>query len=143
MGRPHSLLIGCGSAGFPRTGASPLNSHLRGNDGLVCARYWSSVVSATEVRIECARRERRPSMHDEARSCLTTLALTRLEFEVTTLAAGFALAVRPVSAQTMITTDANGLDAGEVKVPTGDGEIPAYRAMPASGGPFPVVLVVQ
>jgi carboxymethylenebutenolidase len=82
-------------------------------------------------------------MHDEARSFFPKLALTRREFVVTTLAAGFALAVRPVSAQTMITTDANGLNAGEVKVPTGDGQIPAYRAMPASGGPFPVVLVVQ
>src|SRR6185436_2242544 len=30
-----------------------------------------------------------------------------------------------------------------VKIPVKDGEIPAYRAMPASGGPFPVVLVVQ
>src|SRR6185503_2687360 len=40
-------------------------------------------------------------------------------------------------------TDTNGLDAGEVKVPTADGSIPAYRAMPAQGGPFPTVLVVQ
>jgi carboxymethylenebutenolidase len=82
-------------------------------------------------------------MHDEARSFFPKLTLTRREFVVTTLAAGFALAVRPVSAQTMITTDVNGLDAGEVKVPTGDGQMPAYRAMPASDGPFPVVLVVQ
>src|SRR3954454_3818078 len=28
-------------------------------------------------------------------------------------------------------------------VPTPDGQIPAYRAMPEKGGPFPVVLVVQ
>lgn len=82
-------------------------------------------------------------MHEEARSFLPKPTITRREFVVTTLAAGFALAVRPVSAQTMITTDANGLEAGEVKVPTGDGQMPAYRAMPASGGPFPVVLVVQ
>jgi carboxymethylenebutenolidase len=68
--------------------------------------------------------------------------LTRRAFVMTTLATGFALAVRPVSAQT-ITTDATGLDAGEVKIPVPDGEIPAYRAMPATGGPFPVVLVVQ
>ncbi|MBI3861824.1 MAG: dienelactone hydrolase family protein [Planctomycetia bacterium] len=67
---------------------------------------------------------------------------TRREFVVTTLAAGFALAVQPVSAET-ITTDAKGLEAGEVKIPVKDGEIPGYRAMPASGGPFPVVLVVQ
>jgi carboxymethylenebutenolidase len=67
---------------------------------------------------------------------------TRREFVVTTLATGFALAVQPVSAQT-ITTDTNGLVAGEVKIPVKDGEIPAYRAMPATGKGFPTVLVVQ
>src|SRR5499433_2360893 len=67
---------------------------------------------------------------------------SRREFVVTSLAAGFAVAVQPVSAQT-ITTDANGLVAGEVKIPVAGGEIPAYRAMPASGKSFPVVLVVQ
>jgi len=68
--------------------------------------------------------------------------LTRRGFVVTTLAAGFALAVQPVSAQT-IATDAQGLTAGEVKIPTSDGEMPAYRAMPQTGKAFPVVLVVQ
>lgn len=82
-------------------------------------------------------------MEDEARSLLPKVDFTRREFVVTALAAGFALAVRPVSAQTMITTDATGLEAGEVKIPVSDGQVPAYRAMPASGGPFPVVLVVQ
>ena len=48
----------------------------------------------------------------------------------------------PVSAQT-ITTSADGLIAGEVKVPTKDGEMPAYRAMPADRRNFPVILVVQ
>ncbi|HXI91571.1 MAG TPA: dienelactone hydrolase family protein [Blastocatellia bacterium] len=69
-------------------------------------------------------------------------SFTRREFVVTTLASGFALAVQPVSAQT-ITTDATGLIAGEVKIPVADGEIPAYRAMPEKGKSFPVVLVVQ
>ena len=64
--------------------------------------------------------------------------LSRRAFVVTSLAAGFALAVRPVSAET-ITTDATGLVAGEVKI----GEVPAYRAMPAGAGPFPLVLVVH
>jgi carboxymethylenebutenolidase len=50
--------------------------------------------------------------------------------------------VMPVSADT-ITTDSSGLVAGEVKIPVEGGEIPAYRAMPASGGPFPTVLVVH
>jgi carboxymethylenebutenolidase len=68
--------------------------------------------------------------------------LSRRAFVVGSLAAGFALAVMPVSADT-ITTDSNGLVAGEVKIPVAGGEIPAYRAMPASGGPFPTVLVVH
>jgi carboxymethylenebutenolidase len=67
---------------------------------------------------------------------------SRREFVVTSLTAGFALAVQPVSAQT-ITTDTNGLTAGEVMIPIADGEIPAYRAMPAKGKSFPTVLVVQ
>lgn len=58
------------------------------------------------------------------------------------LTAGFALAVQPVGAQT-IATSADGLEAGEVKIPTSSGEIPAYRAMPQGAGPFPVLLVVQ
>ena len=67
--------------------------------------------------------------------------LTRRQV-VAALATGFALAVRPISAET-ISTSSEGLLAGEVKIPTPDGEIPAYRAQPSSGGPFPVVLVVQ
>ncbi len=61
---------------------------------------------------------------------------------VTTLAAGFTLAVHPIYAQ-VINTDGKGLIAGEVKIPVEDGEIPAYRAMPANGKNFPVVLVLQ
>jgi carboxymethylenebutenolidase len=68
--------------------------------------------------------------------------VTRRGFVMTSLAAGFAMATQPVSAQT-IATDTQGLTAGEVKIPVTDGEIPAYRALPASGGPFPTVLVVQ
>ena len=81
-------------------------------------------------------------MHEDLLSLLPRAEFSRREFVVTSLAAGFALAVQPVSAET-ITTDAEGLQAGEVKVPVKDGEIPAYRALPARGGPFPVVLVVQ
>jgi carboxymethylenebutenolidase len=72
---------------------------------------------------------------------MPTPDLTRRE-AVSLLAAGFALAVQPVSAET-ITTDTTGLEAGEILIPTADREIPGYRAMPASGGPFPVILVVQ
>jgi carboxymethylenebutenolidase len=78
----------------------------------------------------------------DALSLLGERDWNRREFVVTVLASGFALSVRPVSAQT-ITTDDQGLTAGEVKVPTKDGQMPAYRALPDTGGPFPVVLVVQ
>ena len=77
-------------------------------------------------------------MNDSA----TKTDLTRRSFVITSLTAGFALATQPISAQT-ITTDTGGLEAGEVKIPVADGEIPAYRAMPAKGKSFPVVLVVQ
>ena len=68
--------------------------------------------------------------------------LSRREFVVVSLAAGFTLATGPINAA-VITTPATGLLAGEVKVPVADGVVPAYRARPAGAGPFPVVLVVQ
>jgi carboxymethylenebutenolidase len=78
----------------------------------------------------------------EMKSLLGDREINRRTFVVSSLGAGFALAVLPVTAQT-ITTSAEGLVAGEVKVPTKDGMMPAYRAMPATGGNFPVVLVIQ
>src|SRR2546422_9548381 len=73
---------------------------------------------------------------------IRTTEVTRRGFMMTTLAVGFALAVRPVSAETIV-TDAEGLTVGEVKIPTSDGALPAYRAMPSQGRSCPVVLVVQ
>lgn len=85
-------------------------------------------------------------MHDLLRSGSESpsrrIGVGRREFMATTLAVGFAFATRPVAADT-ITTDSTGLDAGEVRIPTADGEIPGYRAVPAGAGPFPTVLVVQ
>ncbi|MBW4677576.1 MAG: dienelactone hydrolase family protein [Desmonostoc geniculatum HA4340-LM1] len=69
--------------------------------------------------------------------------ITRRKFIATaTLATGFALAVQPISAG-VITTDNKGLVAGAVKIPVKDGEITAYRAVPATGENFPIVLVIQ
>jgi carboxymethylenebutenolidase len=79
----------------------------------------------------------------EIDSLTHALKLNRRDFVVTSLGAGFAAAAMPIVAQTMITTSADGLVAGEVKVPTKDGEMVAYRAMPDKGTGFPVVLVVQ
>lgn len=81
-------------------------------------------------------------MHEDLISLMPKTQWSRRGFVVTTLASGFALAVQPVTAET-IKTSAEGLEAGEVKIPTADGEMPAYRAMPAKGDSFPVVLVVQ
>ncbi len=82
-------------------------------------------------------------MHEDIISLMPKTDFTRRKFIITSLAAGFAVAVQPIVAQTTITTDTNGLAAGEVKIPVSDGEIPAYRAMPDKGKSFPVVLVVQ
>lgn len=78
----------------------------------------------------------------ELKSLLGDRQVDRRSFVVSSLGAGFALAVLPVSAQT-ITTSSEGLVAGEVTVPAAGGDMPAYRAMPATGSNFPVVLVVQ
>jgi len=76
-------------------------------------------------------------------SLLPETPFTRRSFLVTALGTGFALSVQPVMAQTAISTDSAGLTAGEIKVPAAGGEMPAYRAQPATGGKFPVILVVQ
>jgi carboxymethylenebutenolidase len=68
---------------------------------------------------------------------------TRREFLVTALAVGFAAAVRPTSAEAVITTDTEGIAAGEVKIATAGGDMPAYQARPGKGSAFPVVLVVE
>ena len=67
---------------------------------------------------------------------------SRRGFVMTSLASGFAVASSPVLAQA-ISTDSVGLVAGEVSIPVADGKVPAYRAMPAAAGKYPVLLVVQ
>ncbi|MES2770776.1 MAG: dienelactone hydrolase family protein [Pseudomonadota bacterium] len=76
-------------------------------------------------------------------SLLPAVAFSRRSFIVHSLGAGFALAVSPVMAQSTISTSSAGLHAGEVKIPTKDGAMPAYRAQPAEGKNFPVILVIQ
>ncbi|PZO26976.1 MAG: carboxymethylenebutenolidase [Betaproteobacteria bacterium] len=68
--------------------------------------------------------------------------VSRRGFLLTSLAGGFAVASDPLFAQP-IKTATQGITAGEVKVPVKDGQIPAYRAMPAKGKNFPVILVIQ
>jgi carboxymethylenebutenolidase len=81
------------------------------------------------------------SLDSHLKSLVASTDFSRRGFVMTSLASGFALAVQPVMAQTVITTDTNGLEAGEVQIPVAGGSLPAYRAMPNAGGPFPFILV--
>lgn len=67
----------------------------------------------------------------------------RRDFLKTALGTGFAAAVLPVVAQTMIKTDAVGLTAGEVMLTVKGQQVPVYRAQPAGKAHLPVVLVVS
>lgn len=80
-------------------------------------------------------------MNEELSSLLTRARDSRREI-LGKVAAGFALAAQPISAETITTSD-EGLVAGDIRIPAEGGEIPGYRAMPAAGSNFPVVLVVQ
>jgi carboxymethylenebutenolidase len=73
----------------------------------------------------------------------STSAFSRRDFVVTSIAAGFALAVQPVQAQSVITTDTNGLVAGPIQIPVSDGTIPGYHARPDGKGPYATVLVIH
>jgi len=56
---------------------------------------------------------------------------------------GFALAVRPVAAST-ITTSADGLEVGAVQIPSPNGPVAGYRAIPTKRkGKPPIVVVVH
>lgn len=68
---------------------------------------------------------------------------SRRDFVRTSVGSGFAAAVLPVTAQTVIKTDSSGLVAGEVMIPVGDFKLPAYRAAPAGVANAPVVLVIS
>jgi carboxymethylenebutenolidase len=68
---------------------------------------------------------------------------SRRDFVRTSVGSGFAAAVLPVCAQTMISTDTAGLVAGVVSIPVGDFKLPAYRAAPQGKVGAPVVLVIS
>src|ERR1035437_9032562 len=67
----------------------------------------------------------------------------RRVFMKTALGAGFAAAVMPVRAQTVIKTDAAGLTAGEVFITVNGQKVPVYRAQPEGKRNLPIVLVVS
>ena len=67
----------------------------------------------------------------------------RRHFLKMALGSGFAAAVMPVTAQTMIKTDTAGLKAGEVTITVNGQKLPVYRAQPEGKTNLPVVLVVS
>ena len=68
---------------------------------------------------------------------------SRRQVLVRSLSTGFALAVTPISASAL-TTQSDGLDAGEIEIDTSTGQIPGYRALPLKPkGKLPVVLIVH
>jgi len=82
-------------------------------------------------------------LQEELDSLTPSRDFSRRDFVRTSVGTGFAAAVLPVMAQTVIKTDATGLVAGEVMIPVGDFKLPAYRAAPAGAANAPVVLVVS
>ena len=67
----------------------------------------------------------------------------RRAFVRSAVGTGFAAAVLPVMAQTVIKTDSAGLVAGEVTINVGGFKMPAYRAAPAGRTGLPVVLLTS
>jgi carboxymethylenebutenolidase len=76
-------------------------------------------------------------------SLLPELRLNRRDFIATTLGGGFALAVQPIMAQTVIQTDSQGLTASFIQIPVNDGMLEVYRAAPEKGKHLPTVLVIS
>jgi carboxymethylenebutenolidase len=79
----------------------------------------------------------------ELNSLLPPMAFDRRSFIASMAAGGFALAVQPVMAQTVIKTDTEGLDVGVVEIPSDGFNMPAYYARPKSGDKFATILVIQ
>ena len=82
-------------------------------------------------------------MNPEFDSLVPDIGFSRRGFLAGAVGAGFALATRPIMAQTAIRTDGAGLLAGAISVPAADGPLAAYRAQPAAGGAFATILVVS
>ena len=81
--------------------------------------------------------------NSEFDSLLPALNLDRRGFIATALGSGFALAVQPVMAQSVIETDSKGLSAGFVDLPVADGVMKVYRAQPEGKTKLPTILVIS
>lgn len=81
-------------------------------------------------------------LQPEVESLVPGQTFDRRRFVKTALGSAFAAAALPVAAET-IKTDFNGLTAGEVTIPSGGFNMPAYRAQPEGRTNLPVVLVIS
>jgi carboxymethylenebutenolidase len=70
-------------------------------------------------------------------------SFNRRRFVQTSVGSGFAAAVLPVMAQTVIKTDTQGITVGEATITVGDHKMPVYMAKPTGATKAPVVLVVS
>ncbi len=82
-------------------------------------------------------------MREDLDTPSTNRGFSRRDFVRASVGSGFAAAVLPVTAQTVIKTDSVGLLTGEVMIGVGDFKLPAYRAAPLDRVNPPVVLVVS
>ena len=80
---------------------------------------------------------------EEFEALVPQRGFNRRDFVRTSVGSGFAAAVLPVMAQTVVKTDSTGLVVGEVTIPVGDFKMPAYRAAPAMRPDAPVLLVIS
>ena len=83
------------------------------------------------------------SLMDDALALVSPRDVSRRAFVRSTVGTGFAAATLPIMAQTVVQTTATGLDVGEVSIPVGKFNMPAYRAVRAGVKNAPVVLVVS
>ena len=82
-------------------------------------------------------------LQEDFNSLTPSRDFSRRDFVRTSVGTGFAAAVLPVMAQTVIKTDSAGLLVGEVMISVGDFKLPAYRAAPLGKPNAPVVLVIS
>lgn len=74
---------------------------------------------------------------------LQQAGLERRDFIKTAIGTGFAAAVMPVEAQTLVTTDTAGLVAGTIHIKVDGQTVPVYRAQPEGKAKPPVILLVS
>lgn len=74
--------------------------------------------------------DRHHSNNPELDSLVPAVPFSRRGFIASSVATGFALSAGPLMAQTKIVTPMDGLEGGDVKIPTAGGNMPGYYAVP-------------